>query len=294
MRLLDLLYGPYSLAMAPGFFRIYAHTGVMHALDEARLLNVVSAAGSSAGAMAAGFLCSGLSPKEMIEKIVLIKRPDIWDAEPGFRLGLIRGQLLQEIFETSMPVKDFESCPIPCGMTAFDVLGGKTAILREGSIATSMRASACFPMLFAPVYIGGRPYIDGGVFDRNGVESIPQLPDTAEKLIVNVVFERPDPSGHYDMLPQHLKDEEATLLTIVVNGLMLCGPHNMDYAGIKTYENSKMAMAKALNSPSHLTLFGQRHYVLFLDASGEAEKEEEWQKAAKTGKGARRSRAKGR
>ena len=147
MILSDFLSKPYSLAMAPGFFRIYAHTGILHALEEAGLLNVCSAAGSSAGAMAAGFLCAGLSPGQMIDKILEIKRPDIWDADPGFRLGLLKGELLQDIFERSTPAQDFESCPIPCGMTAFDVLGAKTVVLKEGSIATNMRASACFPII---------------------------------------------------------------------------------------------------------------------------------------------------
>ena len=269
MLLLDLISrGPYSLGMAPGFFRIYAHVGIMHALEETKVLNVHSAAGSSAGAMASGFLCSGLSPGEMIEKILEIKRSDIWDAEPGFRLGLLKGELLQNIFERSMPVQDFEDCPIPCGMTALDVLGGKTVILNKGSIATNMRASACFPILFTPVDIGGRPYIDGGVWDRNGVLAIPSLPKTEQKLIVNIVFERPDPSDHYSLLPQRYQDEEATLLTIVVNGLLFCGPHNMEEAGIKSYLNSKKAMLRALTEPSHLILYGKRHYVLFLDASG--------------------------
>lgn len=294
--LLDLLSkgAPFSLGMAPGFFRIYAHVGIMHALEEANLLHVHSAAGSSAGAMGAGFLCSGMSPGEMIEKILAIKRPDIWDAELGFRLGLLKGELLQGIFERSMPVQDFKDCAIPCGMTALDVLAGKTTILNSGSIATNMRASACFPILFAPVDIHGRPFIDGGVWDRNGVLAIPSLPDTEEKLIVNIVFERPDPSDHYSLLPQRFQDEGATLLTIVVNGLVFCGPHNMEQTGPASYLGAKTAMLKALREPSHLILYGRKHFVVFLDASGEGEAEEQKGGVRKTTAPSRkRSRSKG-
>ena len=267
MLLVDLLSNKYSLAMAPGFFRIYSHVGIMHALEESGLFNVYSAAGSSAGAMGAGFLGSGMSPSEMIEEILKIDRSMIWDAElDTFRAGLLKGELLHGIYERVMPTTDFSQCVIPCGMAAYDVYGMKTTLIMEGCVATAMRASACFPILFAPVYLDGKPHIDGGVFDRNGMMALPSIPDDGLKLIVNIVFEREDVSDHWEQLPQRFKDEGATLLTIVVNGLLFCGPQNMSEAGPASYQRSKEAMAKALKS-CHLVLFGSKHYVCVLDAS---------------------------
>jgi hypothetical protein len=267
MLLTELLSQPYSLAMAPGFFRIYSHVGIMHALEEAGLFNVRSCAGSSAGAMGAGFLSSGLSPSDMITEILKIDRPMIWDAEAdSLRAGLLKGKLLQRIYERVMPTTKFDQCPIPCGMAAYDLFGMKTTLITQGNLATAMRASACFPILFAPVYLDGRPHIDGGVFDRNGVMALPSIPEDS-KLIVNIVFERGDVSDHYAQLPKRFKEDGAVLLTIVVNGLLFCGPHNMSEAGPASYQQSKDAMARALNA-SHVTFFAPKHYICVLDTRG--------------------------
>ena len=265
MILADLLSKPFSLAMAPGFFRIYSHVGIMAALHEAKLLNVHAVSGSSAGAMGAGFLATGLTPPEMIKEILKIERVDMWDSKFGFRAGLLKGELLQEIFERSIPIQELEKCVIPCGVAAYDIIGMQTSIITKGSVATAMRASACFPLLFAPVYYEGRPHIDGGVFDRNGFMALPSIP-AESKLIVNIVFDRTDVSSHYEQLPQRFKDDGAQLLTIVVNNLLFCGPQNMNFTGPASYLRSRDVMKAALDS-CHLSYFAPGHYICVLDAS---------------------------
>ena len=62
----EVLTKPFSLALAPGFFRYFAYCGLMHALQEREFLtNVQTIAGSSAGALVAGFYASGMQPHEM-------------------------------------------------------------------------------------------------------------------------------------------------------------------------------------------------------------------------------------
>ena len=51
----------YALALTPGFFRFYAHIGVLKALEETGCLRPSAVAGSSAGALVGGFLASGIS-----------------------------------------------------------------------------------------------------------------------------------------------------------------------------------------------------------------------------------------
>ena len=68
--LFDLLSNKeFGLALSPGFFRIYLIVGILHAMDDCGVLNPTCVSGSSAGAMAGGFLASGLSPEEMIGKL---------------------------------------------------------------------------------------------------------------------------------------------------------------------------------------------------------------------------------
>jgi NTE family protein len=49
----------FSLALTPGFFRFYAHAGVLHAMEECNCLKVCHVTGSSAGALVGAFLASG-------------------------------------------------------------------------------------------------------------------------------------------------------------------------------------------------------------------------------------------
>ena len=141
-------------SMSSGFFRFYAHMGVLHALEENNCLRVRSCSGSSAGALVTAFLASGMKPTDMPERVFSIKRENMWDV--GIGLGLLKGQLFQQILEKQFPVQTFEECPIPLGVTAYDVLGFKTNCITTGNLATAVRASCTFPGLFQPVVIDSR------------------------------------------------------------------------------------------------------------------------------------------
>ena len=141
-------------SMSSGFFRFYAHMGVLHALEENNCLRVRSCSGSSAGALVTAFLASGMKPTDMPDRVFSIKRENMWDV--GIGLGLLKGQLFQQILEKQFPVQTFEECPIPLGVTAYDVLGFKTNCITTGNLATAVRASCTFPGLFQPVVIDSR------------------------------------------------------------------------------------------------------------------------------------------
>lgn len=51
----------YALCLSPGFFRFYAHIGILHALEESNLLKAKYVTGSSAGALVGAFLAAGTS-----------------------------------------------------------------------------------------------------------------------------------------------------------------------------------------------------------------------------------------
>lgn len=141
-------------SMSSGFFRFYAHMGVLHALEENNCLRVRSCSGSSAGALVTAFLASGMKPTDMPERVFSIKRENMWDV--GIGLGLLKGQLFQKILEKQFPVQTFEECPIPLGVTAYDIFGFKTNCITTGNLATAVRASCTFPGLFQPVVIDSR------------------------------------------------------------------------------------------------------------------------------------------
>ena len=83
--------------------------------------------------------------------------------------GLLRGRLFRARLEAMLPVGTFEECPTRLALSAFDVLGWRTAVLDAGRLAPAIHASCAAPALFQPVRIGGRLYADGGVLDRHGL-----------------------------------------------------------------------------------------------------------------------------
>lgn len=163
----------YALALSPGFFRFYAHIGILQALEERGCLRPSHVTGSSAGAMVGGFLASGMSPTEMIKTVLDIKRADIWDI--GGMGGLLKGQLFHDMLVRHLPVPTIQECRYPFGATTFDLMGLRTRCLTTGCLATAMRTSCTFPGLFQPVMIEGSPNIDGGVFDGVGLMALPHV-----------------------------------------------------------------------------------------------------------------------
>jgi NTE family protein len=164
--LLDILKESYALSLSPGFFQFYAEMGILHALEETKALKVTHVSGASAGALVGGFLASGVKPSKMKKMVFSISREDVWDVGIGF--GLLKGQFFQNKLEEFLPIKTFDQCKIPLGVTAYDVYRFRTNCIEKGDLATAIRASCCFPVLFAPVMIDSYPHIDGGVHDAVG------------------------------------------------------------------------------------------------------------------------------
>ncbi len=88
--------------------------------------------------------------------------------KPQFPLGVVEGQqieeLLSNLFFPVNTITDFNKLPTPFLCVAADIVKGEPVILRNGSLATAVRASMSIPTVFAPVRIDGRLLVDGGVF----------------------------------------------------------------------------------------------------------------------------------
>jgi predicted acylesterase/phospholipase RssA len=231
----------FALCISPGFFRYYCYIGILHALHDSNCLRATHIAGSSAGSLVGGFLAAGMSPVEMRDLIVGIKREDMWDM--GGFLGLLKGNLFQNLLEKHLPCSAIQQSPIPFGTTAYDVLRCKTRVLQSGSLATAIRASCTFPLLFQPVWIDWFPHIDGGVFDDAGMMALPGVPESSN-LIVNIVCgsERAPTS----LPPERFKD--ARVLTLVVDNIPMVTPFSMERMGPVAYSMTYDATMKALLS----------------------------------------------
>jgi NTE family protein len=165
-----LRQGPFTLVLSSGFFGFFAHAGLVTVLEDEGLLPD-RLAGSSAGALVAGLWASGVDGPRLRDELHALRREHFWDPGPG--LGLLRGRLFRERLEGLLPARTFASCRAGLSVSVFDALARATRVITAGDLAPALHASCAVPLLFQPVWVEGRPLLDGGIADRPGLAGVP-------------------------------------------------------------------------------------------------------------------------
>lgn len=182
-----------GLVLSGGGAKGMAHIGVLKVLEREGI-RPDYITGTSMGALVGGLYAAGYSAAE-IEHIVVSQNwndllsdrlprrslsieEKIYDGRyvaafpiRGWRLALPRGVvagqnvsvLLAALTEHVHRVSDFSRLPIPFRCIATDVETGKMVVLDSGFLPEAMRASMSIPSAFAPVDVGGRLLVDGGI-----------------------------------------------------------------------------------------------------------------------------------
>src|SRR5258705_6564366 len=171
-----------------------AHIGVLQWFEDHHI-PIDYLAGTSMGGLVGGLYASGKSPQQLRD---LVKAQN-WDVILGgaipfedlsFRrkedkvafpnsilLGLRRGlslpgglnagqQISLLIDRETLPysgVRSFDDLPIPFRCVATDLVSGKQAVFKNGSLSRAMRATMAIPGLFSPIRDGEHVYVDGGL-----------------------------------------------------------------------------------------------------------------------------------
>jgi NTE family protein len=202
-----------GLVLSGGGARGAAHIGVLKVLEENRV-PVDAIAGTSMGAVVGGLYASGLSAAEIERVMTSVDWEDAFTDRPArkdlnfrrkledqtylvkfplglkgrrFRLprGLVQGQKLTQILRgLTLPVaqiQSFDQLAIPFRAIATDIVTGDRVVLRDGDLTTAMRASLSAPGVFAPVDVGGRMLVDGGLSSNLPV-------DVAREMGVDVLI----------------------------------------------------------------------------------------------------------
>ena len=153
-----------GLALGSGAARGLAHIGVLKALEEMDIeIDMIS--GSSAGALIGGLYCTGISPK-MIQNLATQIDKKMWVDFTMPRMGLIKGERIQEILKLITGEKKIEELNRKLVVVATDLKNGEEVIFTEGPVHTAIRASISIPGVFEPVEYKGMILVDGGVVDR--------------------------------------------------------------------------------------------------------------------------------
>jgi NTE family protein len=183
--------GRLALVLGGGGAKGFAHIGVLHILDSlgTRPDLVV---GTSIGSIFGALYSSGFSARQIdsiTRALPLLdvtggfanRTPHDWgslqplllweQSERGFSLvtrgvselrtdavlnrTLLRGNLLAR--------GDFDRLPIPFRAVATDLRTRESVVLDSGDLAQAVRASIAIPLVYTPVRIGNRYFVDGGI-----------------------------------------------------------------------------------------------------------------------------------
>ena len=208
-----------ALVLTGGGARGIAQIGVLRVLERNGIMPDV-VVGSSFGAIIGGLYAAGYSP----DSIASIMRSIDWDdvtsigadtrreylfygqkQENDRSLLTLRFRNLSFIPPTALggsarftstlqrvlwespfnTVTDFDELRVPFRAVATNLATGKAVALREGNLATAMRASATFPLRYAPVvWNGDTMLVDGGLVANIPIEVAQTFSPTAV-IVVN-------------------------------------------------------------------------------------------------------------
>ena len=204
-----------GLVLAGGGALGFAHVGVLQVLEENRIpIDLVT--GTSMGAIIGGAYAAGVETEEMQQLLLETDWNALFDedvprrdvpyryksgrnrelyGDVKFRFedsalvlpqGLIQGQnvmlLVQRLYKTVPSPIDFDDLPLPFRAVTADIETGEAVIPESGDLATVVRASMSVPGFFAPVEIGNRLLVDGGIVNNLPVDEALKM--GANRLIV--------------------------------------------------------------------------------------------------------------
>jgi NTE family protein len=162
-----------GLALSGGVARGPVHVGVLSVLEREGI-PIDFVAGVSAGSIVGAAYCAGLPMPDMRD---LASR---WGwrhvASPTWpRYGLLSFAKMEELIVDLLGNLDIRDLAIPFATVVTDLDRGEQVVLREGCLATAVRASCSVPGFITPVEIDGHFYCDGGVADNLPVDAVRQM-----------------------------------------------------------------------------------------------------------------------
>jgi NTE family protein len=169
-----------GLALGGGGVRGLAHISVLETLDDLGIKPSIIA-GTSMGAIIGALYASGMSGKEIRERISkhLILKDDTWQdivAKKSHLLKLVkafsaeipRGGFIntQGFFEylfSEIRKRTFDELEIPLLVIAANYWTAEEVVFETGDLLSALQASMAVPGVFAPVSFAGKVLVDGGV-----------------------------------------------------------------------------------------------------------------------------------
>lgn len=194
--------------------------------------------GSSAGALVAAIVGSGISTPDALKLLTEIPVKDVWD--PGIGLGYLKWSKVESILATHLRPK-LEDLSIKVAVSAFEIQTLKTKVFTEGATAPIVRASCTPPFLVHPAKINGKRYLDGGIFDKSGILGIPKDRPCLSHFLMSHLPDRKWDFSH------NLKKRRDNQLMISFPDLIEIKPSNLQM-GYQAFDKCFENTMKILNT----------------------------------------------
>jgi len=156
--------------LSGGGARGYAHLGVLKAFSEHGIYPEAISA-TSAGSIAAAFICDGYSTDE-VREIFKQHKLGLSMQWRNWRAGFLSLKKVTEVLKQTLRHQTFESLDTPLYVTATNFVTGNQQIFSEGALIPAILAASSVPVLFPPVEIGGSQYVDGGLSGNLPIEPL--------------------------------------------------------------------------------------------------------------------------
>ncbi len=165
-----------TLVLGGGGMKGLAHVGVLKAL-QAWGIEPDEFIGTSAGSYVASLSGGGMTPEQIEETALSIRRPDILDNnwisllwKRGEARSLYRGKAFHDFVRRTLPVDRFSELRRPVYLTTVNITRGEEVIwgmpgLTDVPIHDCVVASCAIPGIFPPKRINRYYFVDGSLVD---------------------------------------------------------------------------------------------------------------------------------
>jgi NTE family protein len=151
----------------------------------------------------------------------------------------LRGRLFRERLDALLRAPAFSACRAPVAVSVYDTLSRTTRVLTAGPLAPALQASCAVPLLFQPVWVEGRPLLDGGIADRPGVQGLAP----GERVLHHHLASRSPWRGR-GAQSMNVPVREG-LVAVVLEGLPRVGPFRLE-EGPRAFEAARRGAREAL------------------------------------------------
>ncbi|WP_420630003.1 patatin-like phospholipase family protein [Candidatus Leptofilum sp.] len=162
-----------GVALSGGVARGPVHVGVLSVLEREGI-PIDCIAGVSAGSVVGAAYCAGLPMPNMREMAANLGWRNVANLTWP-RHGLLSFDKMERLIVDLLGDLDIRDLAIPFATVVTDLDLGEQVVLREGRLATAVRASCSVPGFVTPVQMNGHCYCDGGVVDNLPVDAVRQL-----------------------------------------------------------------------------------------------------------------------